>query len=232
MFYLAITLGVGLGLSPRQLSSAELASADAMGALFNSDTFAKILILGGVAGIITSWNSFIIGGSRVLYAMAKSGMVPAWFGYLHPKYHTPSNSILFIGFLSMLAPLLGRSALVWIVDAGGLGIVVAYFLVALSFLILRKKEPNMERPFRAAKSPIFGCLAFVLSLGFIVLYLPGMPAALVWPYEWVMVAGWTLIGAYFFIQMNRGTYESRTPATQKKALFTYEAINEWKVDER
>lgn len=118
----------------------------------------------------------------------------------------------------MLAPLLGRSALVWIVNAGGLGIVVAYFLVAFSFIVLRKKEPNMERPFRAAKSPVFGYLALVLSFGFILIYLPGMPAALIWPYEWIMVAGWALVGAYFFIRMNRGTYEVKATATQKKAL--------------
>lgn len=76
----------------------------------------------------------------------------------------------------------------------------------------------MERPFRAGKSPVFGYLALILSLGFIVLYLPGMPAALIWPYEWIMVGGWALIGAYFFIQMNRGTYEKKNATIQKKAL--------------
>ncbi|WP_347548592.1 APC family permease [Pseudalkalibacillus hwajinpoensis] len=207
VFYIAIAIGVSLGLSPDQLASTELATADAMGNLFGSALFAKLLILGGVAGIITSWNSFVIGGSRVLYAMAKSGMLPSWFGRLHPKFHTPSNAVLFIGILSMLAPLLGRSALVWIVDAGGLGIVTAYFLVAWSFIKLRKTEPEMKRPFRAAKSPVYGYLALVLSFGFITLYLPGMPAALIWPYEWIMIAIWFFIGLYFFMRMRKGVYK-------------------------
>lgn len=207
LFYIAIAIGVSLGMNQEQLGTTELATADAMGNLFGSAMFAKLLILGGVAGIITSWNSFVIGGSRVLYAMAKSGMLPSWFGRLHPKHHTPSNAVLFIGVLSMLAPLLGRSALVWIVDAGGLGIVIAYFLVAWSFIKLRKNEPDMERPFRAGKSPIFGYLALVLSFGFIALYFPGMPAALIWPYEWVMVGGWFLIGLYFFMRMRKGVYK-------------------------
>ncbi|KGX92261.1 amino acid permease [Pontibacillus halophilus JSM 076056 = DSM 19796] len=206
VFYIAVTFGVSLGLSSSQLATSELATADAMANLFGSDLFGNILIIGGVAGIITSWNSFIIGGSRVLYAMAQSGMLPEWFGTLHPKHKTPSNAILFIGSLSMLAPLLGRSALVWIVNAGGLGIVSAYFLVALSFIVLRKREPTLERPFRAGKTPVFGYLALLLSLGFIVLYMPGMSAALVWPYEWLMIAAWTMLGAYFFIRMNRGAY--------------------------
>ncbi|WP_173918205.1 APC family permease [Halobacillus sp. Marseille-Q1614] len=217
IFYLAIALGVGLGLNQSQLEVTNLATADAIASLFGSPFFAQLLIVGGVAGIITSWNSFIIGGSRVLYAMAESGMLPSWFGKLHPKYKTPSNAVLFIGVLSMLAPLLGESALVWIVNAGGLGIVTAYFLVALSFIVLRKREPDMERPFRAAKSPIYGYLALILSFGFITLYMPGMPAALVWPYEWMMIAGWTLLGAFFFIRMRSGAYEEKV-IDKKKVL--------------
>ncbi|WP_349408698.1 APC family permease [Pseudalkalibacillus sp. SCS-8] len=209
VFYIFIALGVGLSLDQAALEATELATADAMAAAFGSQTFGNILILGGVAGIITSWNAFIIGGSRVVYAMANSGMLPKWFGYLHPKYKTPSNAIVAIGALAVLAPLLGRPALVWIVDAGGLGIVIAYFMVALAFLVLRKKEPNMDRPFRAGKGNFVGWIALVLSIGFITLYMPGMPAALIWPYEWIMVAGWFLIGAYFFVQMNKGKYEIR-----------------------
>ncbi|CCG44746.1 amino acid permease-associated region [Halobacillus halophilus DSM 2266] len=78
--------------------------------------------------------------------------------------------------------------------------------------------PEMERPFRAAKSPIFGYLALVLSLGFIILYFPDKPASLIWPYEWIMVTGWTLLGAYFFIQMLRGTYQKKMSSSEEKAL--------------
>ncbi|WP_078411206.1 APC family permease [Priestia abyssalis] len=216
IFYLAIAFGVSMALSKEALSVTQLATADAMAAVFGSKIFANILIFGGICGIVTSWNAFIIGGSRVIYAMAISGMLPKWFAHLHPKYKTPSNAVLFLGTLAALAPLLGRPALVWIVDAGGLGIVIAYFLVALSFIILRKKEPNMNRPFKAGKGNAMGWVALVLSLGFIVLYMPGMPAALIWPYEWVMVAGWTAIGAYFFYQMNRGKYNGHIESKDSK----------------
>ncbi|GGK17304.1 amino acid permease [Caldalkalibacillus thermarum] len=205
-WYLAIIFGVGMALSPDSLENASLATADAMGAVFGSELFAKILILGGIAGIMTSWNAFIIGGSRVIYAMAKSGMLPAWLGHLHPKYKTPSNAILMIGILATLSPLLGRPMLVWLVDAGGLAIVMAYFMVALAFLALRKKEPEMERPFKAGRSTVIGWIALVLSFGFILLYLPGMPSALVWPYEWLIIVGWWILGIYFMVNMNKGKY--------------------------
>lgn len=209
IWYIAIIYGVGMSLDKEGLENSSLATADAMGAAFGSDIFAKILILGGIAGIMTSWNAFILGGSRVIYAMAKSGMLPAWLGYLHPKYKTPSNAILTIGVLATLCPLLGRPMLVWLVDAGGLAIVIAYFLVALAFLALRKKEPEMERPFRAGRGSTIGWLALVLSFGFIILYMPGMPAALVWPYEWLIILGWWIIGFYYLIT-RRNNYESHS----------------------
>lgn len=201
VWYVAIVYAVGVALDKDALAASVLPTADAMAAVFGSQLFASVLILGGVAGIITSWNAFIIGGSRVLYAMAEKKMIPAWFGKLHPKYNTPTNAILFIGLLATVSPLLGRPMLVWLVDAGGLAIVIAYFIVAIAFVQLRKKEPDMPRPFRAGKSSVVGWMAIILSLGFISLYLPGMPAALIWPYEWVIFAGWWLIGFALMFKM-------------------------------
>jgi hypothetical protein len=78
----------------------------------------------------------------------------------------------------------------------------------------------MARPFKAGKGPAVGWIAVILSFGFIVLYMPGMPAALVWPYEWLMLAGWTLIGAYFFVQMNKGRYEARDETAKEGEMKT------------
>lgn len=210
-WYVLIIFGVSLSLNEKQLLSASLPTADAMGAVFGAAIFSKMLILGGIAGIMTSWNAFIIGGSRVMYAMAQDGMLPKWFCQIHPKYKTPGNAILVIGLLSSLAPLLGRPALVWLVDAGGLSIVIAYFIVSISFLVLRKTQPELERPFRAGKNNIVGILATILSLGFVFLYMPGMPASLVWPYEWFIFGVWWIIGLFFFLQ---------TPSIKSNQTFT------------
>lgn len=208
VFYIGVTFSVGHVLSIEELKNTTLASADAMAAVFGSSLAAKILIIGGIGGILTSWNAFMIGGSRILYAMAESKMIPSWFAKLHPKYKTPHRAILFIGLLSVIAPLFGRKMLVWLVDAGGLNIVITYFLVALTFLILRKREPGMPRPFRAGKGNWIGYFALILSLFFGVLYLPGMPAALVWPYEWVIIGIWWIIGMVYLFRIPNAKHDS------------------------
>lgn len=203
IWYVAIIFAVGFGLDHDSLVSSVLPTADAMSSVFGHHGFGIVLILGGVAGIITSWNSFIIGGSRILCAMAERKMIPAWFSRRHARYHTPVNAILFIGTLSTLAPLLGRPMLIWLVDAGGLAIVLAYALVAVAFVRLRRSEPDMVRPFRAGKSSVIGWAAVFFSVLFVALYLPGMPAALLWPYEWLIFAGWWGVGLLLMVNMSK-----------------------------
>lgn len=200
-FYMLVMLTVGSSLPKEALAASELPAADGMAELWGSQAFGNILVAGGVAGILTSWNGFLIGASRLLYAMATSGMVPRWFAKVHPRYRTPSNAVLFIGALSALSPLFGRQMLVWLVDAGGVSIVIAFFLVAVTFLALRRREPAMERPFRVSRGGVVGALAAVFSLGLAALFLPGMPAALIWPYEWVILGAWWLVGILLLMRL-------------------------------
>ncbi|MCF6194064.1 MAG: amino acid permease, partial [Kangiellaceae bacterium] len=206
-WYVMIELAVSSLLTSEARASTDIGVIAAAEAAFGEK--GKILLLiAGLAGILTSWNSFLIGGSRAIFAMAEDGMLPKVLAKLHPKYNTPSNAIWFIGILSALAPLLGRTSLVWFVDAGSFSLMIAYFLVVVSFIRLRKNEPNMNRPFVAPGGLLLGAFGVVASLGIASLYLPGMPAALVWPNEWIMVLAWFCLGglSYWFVYRRSEKY--------------------------
>jgi len=197
-WYIAMIWAVSIGLSDSERQASGLPTADAAAALLGGSWGGKLLVVAGIGGILTSWNAFLIGASRAIYALARAGQLPASLGRLHPQYNTPHRAVLLVGVLSVIAPLFGRPALVWLVDAGGLGIVIAYAFVAWSFLVLRKREPEMERPYRVRSGPIIGWVALILSLAIATLYMPGSPAALVWPYEWMIVLAWVLLGAVMY----------------------------------
>lgn len=219
-WYVMVMLTAGAGIPAAEFLTSELASADSMAAMWNSAAMGNLLVLGGIAGLLTSWNAFLVGGSRLIYAMARSRMLPAWFGKLHPHFRTPANAVLFIGALSVLAPLFGRPMLVWLVNAGGLNIVIAYLIVIMSFLVLRRREPDMERPFKVRAGVPVGITAFVLAFGLFLLYLPGMPAALSWPHEWVMVLAWWVGGA---VLMRRLPGVAPGPDTEQRLIDVMDA---------
>ncbi len=202
-FYALVIFSVGYVMTGDQIAASSsgtgLVTADAMAAAFHSTIMAKVLILAGMCGILTSWNSFMIGGSRAMYSMAESYMIPRFFTKLHPKTNSPYVAIIVVGVLSVLAPFAGRKMLVWVVDAGNFGCILAYCMVALSFLILHVKEPNMVRPYQVKHWKLVGVIAVLMSGIMIMLYiLPGTGVTLA-PQEWLMVAGWSALGVVFFI---------------------------------
>ena len=201
-FYGLVVFAVGYALNSKDIATAMqgsgLVTASAMEKVFNSTVMAKVLIVGGLCGVVTSWNSFLIGGSRAIFSMAESKMIPGRFSMLHKKHKTPVNALLLIGVLSLAAPFFGRTMLVWISDAASFACCLAYCMVSMSFMILRKKEPDLHRPFMVKHYKFVGITASVLSGLMVVLYLiPGSGSSLT-KEEWIMVGGWTILGLIFY----------------------------------
>ncbi|MBM4203469.1 MAG: amino acid permease [Gammaproteobacteria bacterium] len=202
-WYVAVSFAVAMALDSPARAAASMATADAATAVWGHPSAGALLVLGGIAGIVTSWNAFIVGGSRVLYALGHAGQVPAVFGRLHPRWKTPWAGILVIGGLSMLAPLCGRTILVWLINTSSFGVMLAFLFVSISFMVLRRREPEMPRPFRVAAGNVVGWGAIILSIALLCAFLPGSPSALVWPYEWGVLLAWSLVGVVTWTWYNR-----------------------------
>ena len=199
LWYAGVSFAVASAIPAAALGDAKMATADAAAALWDSRWAGSALIVGGIGGILTSWNAFIIGGSRVMFALAESGALPASFAKLHPRYRTPYLAILVLGALSCISPFFGRTILVWLINTGSLAVVVAYVFVPIAFLVLRERQGEMPRPFRVRMPRFVGWTAILLGCALLCLYLPGSPAALAWPYEWGIVAAWAAVGVWIWV---------------------------------
>ncbi len=204
-WYVIVIFSVSYCMSGGQLLSSQsttgLVTADAMGLAFNSQMASRVLIMGGLAGIISSWNSFFMGGSRALRELANSKMLPEFLSKLSPKTKTPVNAIILITIISCLAPFFGRATLIWITNAGSLGTVVAYLLVSMSFVFLRKNEPDMLRPYKVSAGAFVGPMSVLMCILMFILYIPGMPSGLSTP-ELVIIGVWVLLGAVLTLSAN------------------------------
>ncbi len=198
-WYGLISLSVAAGLDATARADAQMASADAATALWGGTWAGTLLVIGGIGGILTSWNAFIIGGSRVMLALAESGLLWDAFARIHPRYKTPYVGIIAIGVAACISPFFGRTILVWLINAGSFAVVVAYLFVAIAFLVLRVRAPEMVRPFRVPAGRAVGALAIVMSIGLLLVYMPFSPSALAWPQEWAMVLGWIVLGAVVWV---------------------------------
>ncbi|MGB1884414.1 MAG: APC family permease [Gammaproteobacteria bacterium] len=206
LFYTAVVVAVAFVLDGDARAAAELPTAHAAAVAFDSPEAGTLLVCAGLAGIVTSWNGFLVGASRLSYALTAAGLLPRWLIASDRDETAPRRILWTLCLLCCFAPWFGRPILVWLVDAGSVGVIVGYAIVALSFLVLRQREPAMPRPYRVPWGPFVGTSAFILPLAIGSLYLPWSPSALVWPQEWLICAVWALAG---FALYNNAT-SSRT----------------------
>ena len=202
-WYAAIGFSVAVALTPEELAGDGLITADAASRLWSGvggGSWAGVaLTLGGIGGVLTSWNAFMIGGSRVMFALAESGALPPAFARLHPRYRTPWLAVLAIGAVCLVSPLFGSRILVWLINSGSFAVVAAYAFVPVAFLALRRKRPDLPRPYRIRYPRFVGITAIVLALGLLSLFMPFSPSALAWPQEWGMVLGWGAVSALIWL---------------------------------
>jgi amino acid transporter len=198
IWYMLMIISISFAAPGAIRDGAGIPVAESFAYTMGSPFFGKFMICAALCGILTSWNGFIIGTTRVLFAMGRAKMIPAVFGFVHPKYKTPTAAILLVGLFTVISPICGRAALVWFVDAAAFGTVVAYFMVSFSYIALRKNEPNIERPYRAPGGYITGVLAVLVAGFFLYLYLPIGPGALT-KEEWILCGIWLILGVIFYI---------------------------------
>jgi len=125
-------------------------------------TLVTVAILAGFSSVILV---MLLGQSRVFYTMSSDGLLPKVFSDLHPKFSTPykSNMILFL-FVGAFAAFLPGSVAG---DLTSIGTLFAFVVVCIGVIILRKKQPDMVRPFKTPLVPLVPILGIIVCAAMI-----------------------------------------------------------------
>ncbi len=126
-------------------------------------TMITVAILAGFSSVILV---MLLGQSRVFFSMATDGLLPKLFSEIHPKYRTPykSNMVLFV-FVAMFAGFIPGSLAG---DLTSIGTLFAFVLVCAGVWIMRRVQPNLDRPFKTPLVPLVPILGIVICGGMIV----------------------------------------------------------------
>ena len=218
-WYMIMTLATYLLLPSVTGVSDEISiTADLAGVAFQSTVIMKMIIIGGIIGIITTWNGFIVGASRIIFAMSRARMLPAVFSIVHPKYKTPVSAILFVGLFCCISPFLGPDAFSPLLNIVAFGTVISYLMVSISFLLLRKKEPDLRKEYKVKNGRLTGIIALAGGVFFLFWYTPLSPIELNWVYEWVLISVWLIIGTVFFLVFRISEIKNKVSASERETL--------------
>ncbi|HUJ04445.1 MAG TPA: amino acid permease [Rhizomicrobium sp.] len=180
------------GLAPYSTLNVAHPVSMAVEAIESTKWLAPIVNVGAIVGLASVVLVLILGQSRIFYAMAKDGMIPPLFSAVHPKFRTPWLGTLVTGvFAALLAGILPLDILGELVSIGTL---LAFVVVCIGIMVLRRTRPNAPRPFRTPLVWIVAPLGIAMC-AFMMVYLPMD--------TWLRLVIWTIIGIVIYALYSR-----------------------------
>jgi basic amino acid/polyamine antiporter, APA family len=159
--YLLINLAYFHVLTPLQVAAAPHVAADMMQFLYGP-VAAKAVTVAVLISIFAALNGSILSGSRIPYALARDGLFFRPMATVHPRFRTPGPAILWLSLWSCVVVLSG-----WFDDLYNFvifGSWILYLLTAVSVFVLRKRRPEMPRPYRVLGYPVVPVLFVLVAI--------------------------------------------------------------------
>lgn len=148
-----------------------------------------LLVTVGLLGLVASFHGLILAAGRASYEMGRVRLLPAFLGRIHPRFQTPAAALLvnmLIGLVTLYFSDTGKVIMLSVFGALSL-----YILSMISFIRLRRREPGMERPFRAPFYPLAPLIALIIAgISLIAMIIHNGKLALI--YGAVLLAGFIL----------------------------------------
>ena len=186
-----IVSGLLTGLKPYATLNVPAPVADGAAAI--GMTWAIVLIdLGAIAGLASVMLVMLLGQSRVLYTMSHDGLFWKWAGKIHPRFRTPYiTSIVMGAFAAFLAAFFSISFLRELVS---LGTLLAFTIVCLGVIVMRKRQSDVKRPFRTPWVPLVPICGMIVSVALMVSL--DAPA-------WIGFGTWLIAGLIIYFSYSR-----------------------------
>ena len=151
-----------------------------------------IIKIGALAGLSSVILVMLMGQPRIFFSMSKDGLLPKSFGKVHPKYKTPYITTILTGAVAMLVA--GIFPIGLLGELVSIGTLLAFVIVCGGVLVLRYKQPNINRPFKTPFFPIVPILGMLSSLA-LMYFLPID--------TWIRLIVWMALGVIIYFGYSR-----------------------------
>ncbi|HEX6359348.1 amino acid permease [Actinophytocola sp.] len=166
-------------------------------------TLGAVIAVGAILGILTVLFTFLMGASRVGFAMSRDGLLPQWFGKTHPVRNVPTRMTWVLGIAS--AGIAGFLPIGEAAELTNIGILLAFVVVCVAVIVLRYRKPELPRTFRCPGMPVVPVIGIVFSIWLITFLAPE---------TWLRFAIWFGIGLVIYLAYGRRKSALANPAAK------------------
>jgi APA family basic amino acid/polyamine antiporter len=148
--------------------------------------------IGAIAGLASVVLVMLMGQPRIFFTMARDGLLPPVFGKVHPKFQTPYVSTIITGLVA--AVIAGTLPIGLLGELVSIGTLLAFVIVCGGIIVLRRKQPDLPRPFRTPLVPLVPILGILTCLGMMAL----LPID-----TWIRLFVWLFLGLVIYFLYGR-----------------------------
>jgi APA family basic amino acid/polyamine antiporter len=159
-----------------------------------------LVTVGALAGLSSVMVVMILAQPRIFLSMSRDGLLPPWAGRIHPRYRTPHISTVVTGIAVAIAA--GLTPIGTLGNLVSIGTLMAFVIVSLGIIVMRRTQPDLPRPFRMPMVPLLP----LLSAGISLLLMAGLPWA-----TWERLILWMGIGVVFYFVYGYRKSRLRSP---------------------
>jgi basic amino acid/polyamine antiporter, APA family len=152
-----------------------------------------IVNIGAIAGLASVVLVMLMGQPRIFFSMARDGLLPPVFGKVHPKFQTPYVTTILTGVVA--AVVAGYFPIGLLGELVSIGTLLAFVIVCAGVIVLRYRQPNLERPFRTPLVPLVPILG-IISCGALMASLPVD--------TWIRLIVWMALGLLIYFLYGKG----------------------------
>jgi APA family basic amino acid/polyamine antiporter len=134
----------------------------------------------------------LLGQTRIFFTMSRDGLLPPVFASVHPRFRTPHLSTILTG--SIIAVVAGVTPIAVLGQLVSIGTLLAFVLVSVGVIVLRRTEPDLPRPFRTPGVPFVPAAGAIICLAQMI----GLPLA-----TWERLIIWLVAGLIVYVAYGR-----------------------------
>ena len=200
LFYATIILAVAWIFPWRELVSGRLGTEAAFARAFGSPLLARLVVLAAFLSLVKIFNGNFLAATRMLYGIARRGLVHPSLARVHPRNGTPRHAILLVAGFSAVGALLGDAVLVPISEVGSLAVAVGWLTscVACVALARRGDDPWQHAGARRGAIRTAAVGALVAAAIVVMKVLPVVPGSFT-RWEWLAFLAWSTVGFAFWL---------------------------------
>jgi APA family basic amino acid/polyamine antiporter len=192
LFYASIVAAVAFVAPWRQLTSQKFMTAVAFQQAVGSRWIVQIILAAALLSLFKCFNGNFVAASRLLFALARRGMIDSRVGTIHARYQTPSAAVLGIGLATAACMLLGDAILVPVTEVGSVACAIGWSAACAACLALSRSRPDVMKLSAVERGVTWFGLAVGIAMALMKL-IPLVPGHFT-VYEWLALGTWIALG--------------------------------------